>query len=382
MGQLTCRAGAFLLVAASLLGCASHTVKNSVPTATDVDNPDLRRASDAMAALQRWYVPATGLYQTTGWWNSANATTTLADYARVSGKRVDYEGTLANTFAVAQKEAPGFLNKFYDDEGWWALAWVDAYDLTGDPRYLTMAESIFKDMAGGWDDTCGGGIWWSKDRGYKNAIANELFLAVAAHLANRTRGAERHAYATWSKRELKWFRGTGLINAQGLINDGLGKAKDQTSGGGCSNNGQTTWTYNQGVILGGLAEMSKGGHGAAELKLAREIARAAMAHLADKDGVLHDPCEPKCGGDGVQFKGIFVRNLAALYRVDPEAEFAAFVQGNAEAIWTKDRGPEDRLGETWSGPYMAANAGAQSSGLDALVGAVEVSHRQGRSALN
>lgn len=325
-----------------------------------------------MAALLRSYVPSTGLYETTGWWNSANATTTVADYARVSGKRVEYEVTLANTFTVAQKQGAGFLNKFYDDEGWWALAWIDAYDLTGDKRYLEMAESIFKDMAGGWDDTCGGGIWWSKDRQYKNAIANELFLSVGAHLANRTRGAERRQYAAWSRRELKWFRGTGMINGQGLINDGLGKAKDQTSGAGCANNGQTTWTYNQGVILGGLAEMSKAGHAAEELKLAREITHSAIAHLADKDGVLHDPCEPKCGDDGVQFKGIFVRNLAELYRVSQEPEFAAFVKGNAEAVWTKARGPEDRLGETWSGPYVAANAGAQSSALDALVGAVVV----------
>jgi predicted alpha-1,6-mannanase (GH76 family) len=374
MKHLTYWAGS-LVLAAVFLGCASHTLKNPVSAAIPVDNQDLRRASDAMAALQRSYLPETGLYATTGWWNSANATTTLADYARVSGKRAEYEGILANTFTVAQKQGAGFLNKFYDDEGWWALAWVDAYDLTGDPRYLTMAESIFKDMAGGWDDTCGGGIWWSKDRQYKNAIANELFLSVAAHLANRTRVAERRQYAAWSSRELKWFRGTGMINGQGLINDGLGKAKDQTSGAGCSNNGQATWTYNQGVILGGLAEMSKAGHSAPELKLAREIARAAMTHLADKDGVLHDPCEPKCGDDGVQFKGIFIRNLTELYRVAPDTEFAAFVGGNAEAIWTKARGPEDRLGETWSGPYLAANAGAQSSGLDALVGAVIVSSK-------
>jgi predicted alpha-1,6-mannanase (GH76 family) len=377
MRYLARQAGALSLAAIFLVGCASHTVAKapSVAAPMQAEDASLQRAGDAMATLQRSYVPATGLYETTGWWNSANATTTVADYARVSGKRAEYEGKLANTFSAAQKTGPGFLNKFYDDEGWWALAWIDAYDLTGDRRYLAMSESIFRDMAGGWDDTCGGGIWWSKDRQYKNAIANELFLSVAAHLATRTLGAERRDYVGWSRRELKWFRGTGMINGQGLINDGLGKAKDQTSGAGCSNNGQTTWTYNQGVILGGLAEMSKAGRSGEPLKLGRQIARAAMARLADRDGVLHDPCEPKCGDDGVQFKGIFMRNLAELYRVDPEPEFAAFVKGNAEAIWTKARGPDDRLGENWSGPYVAANAGAQSSGLDVLVAAVVVGGR-------
>ena len=74
------------------------------------------------------------------------------------------------------------------------LAWIDAYDLTRNKDYLSMAESIFADMAASWDDTCGGGIWWSKDKDYKNAIANELFLSVAAHLVNRTAGSTRSKY--------------------------------------------------------------------------------------------------------------------------------------------------------------------------------------------
>jgi hypothetical protein len=79
-----------------------------------------------------------------------------------------------------------FLNGYYDDEGWWALTWINAYDLTGNRAYLSQAKDIFADMTGGWDGTCGGGIWWSKARGYKNAIANEIFLQVAVALHERT----------------------------------------------------------------------------------------------------------------------------------------------------------------------------------------------------
>ena len=93
---------------------------------------------------------------------------------------VEYLDVLRTTFD--KNSGKDFLNEYYDDEGWWALAWIDAYDLTRNKDYLAMAESIFADMAGSWDDTCGGGIWWSKDRDYKNAIANGLYVELNAAL--------------------------------------------------------------------------------------------------------------------------------------------------------------------------------------------------------
>jgi predicted alpha-1,6-mannanase (GH76 family) len=62
-----------------------------------------------------------------------------------------------------------FTNKFCDDNGWWGLAWVAAYDLTRDRCYLSAAERIFARCEKGWDGTCRGGVWWGTDRTYKNA---------------------------------------------------------------------------------------------------------------------------------------------------------------------------------------------------------------------
>jgi len=316
--------------------------------------------------LQSWYVWETGLWATTGWWNAANALTALVNYLMVSGSTADqsvYQSVIANTYA---KNAPGgFLNRYYDDEGWWALAWIDAYDWSGDTTYLDMARSIFDDMTGGWDDVCGGGIWWSKDRTYKNAIANELFLSVAAHLANRVTDPDQQAEdLAWAEREWQWFLQSGMINSRNLINDGLDSQ--------CQNNRRTTWTYNQGVILGGLVELSQQDQDPSLPDAAQAIALATIEGLTDANAVLHDPCEPNCGRDGVQFKGIFLRNLAALNDSFPEKRYVGWAEINARSIWNDDQGPGHQFGQVWSGPFDSGDASRQSCALDALIAAAEM----------
>ena len=345
----------------ALLVCA--TILTTPATGRASGRCFIAKSAHGVAGLQSWYVWTSGRWQTTGWWNAANAVTVLVNFSRMSGS-ASYQAAVDNTYTV--NAHGGFLNRYYDDEGWWALAWIDAYDLTHERRYLAMAQSIFDDMAGGWDETCGGGIWWSKDRKYKNAIANELFLSVAAHLANRA--GERARFDAWAAKEWRWFRGSGMINGENLINDGL---RIDAATGACTNNGKTVWTYNQGVVLGGLAEWSKAGHADA-IEEAKRIADAALTHLTDKDGVLHDPCEPKCGPDGIQFKGIFMRNLRVLNEVAPEARYRKTFAVNAEAIWTKDRTPENTFGTVWSGLVTTPDAGTQSSAVDALVAVLTV----------
>jgi predicted alpha-1,6-mannanase (GH76 family) len=343
---------ALTLLAASLLHASA--------SATDQDLP--HQAQPMVARLQQWYNPDTGLWKTTGWWNSANALTVLVDYSRVTSTN-DFATVLDHSFH--QQEAPNFLNQYYDDEGWWALAWIDAYDLTRNPAYRTTAATIFDDMSKGWDDTCGGGIWWSKDRHYKNAIANELFLSVAAHLANRASTKEEKArYKTWAEREWEWFQNSSMIRPDHQINDGLDT--------NCKNNNKTVWTYNQGVILGGLTELSQLHHKKDSLQRANQIADAAITHLTDATGTLHDACEPNCGGGDVpQFKGIFVRNLALLQHRSPHPQYANFIQTNAASI-IAHQDADHAIGLDWSTPTTTATAATQTSALDAIVAALSL----------
>jgi len=305
----------------------------------------------------------TGLFRGTSWWNSANGITALANVSRVLQTK-QFDSIFENTFTVAQRKSPGFLNEYYDDEGWWALAWLDVYELRGGSRYLAMSQSIFADMSGGWGDVCGGGIWWKKNEKYKNAIANELFLSVAVRLAAATHGKARAGYLDWAKRDERWFAGSGMINAQGLINDGLDDA--------CKNNQKTTWTYNQGVILTGLSGLSRLTGDAAPLELAQRIAHAVSLQIVDAQGILHDPCEPNCGEDGIQFKGILVRNLATLEKAAASPEVAGLLKKNAESVWANARTEKGMFSVNWAGPAQDSGTGSLISALDALTASLAV----------
>jgi predicted alpha-1,6-mannanase (GH76 family) len=354
----------------------------------------------ALNALQTYYNGSSGLWSTTGWWNSANCLTTVGNLAAIdSNILTTAQAVFSNTFTEAQKynlgvlklimptfnietmsqppslasisilaaaNPKGFLNDYYDDEGWWALGWIQAYDVTQNQEYLDTAVDIFDDMAKGATTSCGEQpIWWDKQKTYVNAIANELYLSVASHLANRI--SNNNTYLDSAQNQWTWFQESGLINAQNTINDGLTVPA-------CKNNNGTVWSYNQGVILGALVELSRATGDISLLDTAATIATAAIKALSDNNGILHDACEPNCGADGAQFKGVFMRNLRLLQKEAPNDEFKKFIGANAASIWKYNRGSEatrsNLLSVVWSGPFVApANASTQSSALDALVAA-------------
>lgn len=325
-------------------------VRSTVAAATPIDA--------AATALMQFYDQDTGLWRTTGWWNSANALTSMLDYSRHTGSTT-YRYAVGLTFE--KHAAGGFTNEFLDDTGWWGLAWIRAYDLTGEQRYLDMARHAADYMWSYEDDHCGGGLWWKTDKRYKNAITNELFVKLAASLHNRIAGDTTHltrARDTW-----QWFDASGLINAQHLVNDGL----DFDT---CRNNQQTTWTYNQGVILGGLVELQRATGDTGLLTRARQIADAATTDpLLNPGGVLREPCEGgtgDCGADGPSFKGVFVRNLAELDRAVGGRPYHDYLRTQADSVYSRDRNPLDQYGLHWAGPYDGADAARQHAALDAL----------------
>jgi predicted alpha-1,6-mannanase (GH76 family) len=327
-------------------------------------------ANTNASKLYSWYNSGSGLWSS-GWWQSANHLTSLIDYMLRGGSN-DYTWIIDNTFEKNKNAYDGsYRNEFLDDTGWWGLAWLRAYDKTGNTKYRDMAKITADHMHAYWDNTCGGGVWWKTDRQYKNAITIELYIKLNAAYYNRTGD---QTYLSRAQTGWNWFVNSGMINGQNLVNDGLNSS--------CQNNGDVTWTYNQGVILGAAVELHIATNNGTYLTKAQQIATATRTYLVHGiTGALRENgCESgDCGNDGALFKGIFMRNLYELNARQYTQANRDFIVLNANSIWANSR-DNDQFGLFWSGPYTGVTPQTQSSALDAFNAAIQYTTGGGGSS--
>ena len=102
---------------------------------------------------------------------------------------------------------------WFDDNGWWGLAFINAYKATGAHRYLRDAERALRYIATvGWDPQ-GGGIWWNTDHPYKAGEALASGTLLATLLYQQTHSAFALGQAL---KYLAWANTSGFSAAEGL----------------------------------------------------------------------------------------------------------------------------------------------------------------------
>jgi len=333
--------------------------------AIQTSSPYLNRAIvQADRLVQCSYNSNTGLFSEL-LWQSANTIESLSNLM-IEANSNQFVSVIQNTY---DKTGP-IIDNCFDDHQWWLLAWIRAYQLTKDVKYLQRAAIIFDNTtARAWTTTqCGGGVVWCPvppgTNGYKNAITNELYLtsAISLHPYANILGRSTNYYLDWAIKEWKWFSSTGMINSAQLINDGLNNQ--------CTNNGGVTWTYNQGVLLNGLTLLSRAINDPSLLTVAAKIIQATFSKLTTRDGILNEPCSG-CDGDQLIFKGIFLRHLgyAAANLTAYLPNLSTFLINNSNSVIQNAVCRDGSYGFLWQGPCADQSTAAQSSVLDLFTSA-------------
>lgn len=270
--------------------------------------------------------------------------------ARFNGPDRPSAGRLASRLVtgIRLRNAFTFVNNYYDDMAWLALA-TDRLDrLAGETprpgrrRNAAVRKSLALQFDAAATPDLGGGVFWSNDRDFKNTPAT---APVALFYARTGQQAKAQAL-------LDWLDATLFDAERGLYLDGV-----RLNPAGEAVLERTVYTYNQGPVLGALLELG----GEANLGRVATVVAAVDRHLTvvapamagsppAPDSAEPTPASPesrtilRCdgNGDGGLFTGILCRYLA-LAATDPRLpdatrETAArLVLDTAEAFWAGRR---------------------------------------------
>lgn len=239
---------------------------------------------------------------------------------------------------VRLRNAFRYTNNFYDDMAWLGLAALRLRNVadTAGPRpsaadrlrrrtdqVRDVLAAEFEEAA---DDVLGGGVYWSRQRDFKNTPAT---APVALFFARTGRTDKAQELVDWLGSRL-------FDNDRGLYLDGLrirGSEEILESG---------VYTYNQGPVLGALLELG----GEANLSRAADLVAAVERRLCPTPGSRALRCDGT--GDGGLFTGILARYLAlaaqdARLPASTRDSAGSLVTETAEALWS---GRSERKGRS------------------------------------
>lgn len=241
--------------------------------------------------------------------------------------------------------AAGPSDRYYDDNGTVGLNLVEAYEATGDVKYLDKAEACLLFTMSGESNDEGGGLFWceqfrTNDIANPNTVKAANATAFAAALAMKVHQYRQKAeYLAFAKRLYNWNK-TKMQDPGDKVfwNDiALSNHKVNT----------TKWTYNVGQMLSVACYLYGATQDGAYLSDAKTMAKASYDYFtkpySDKGRFFpdHDPW----------FNAILFRGYLDLYALDKNAAseyINAFIK-QADYAWQHARTKEGFFYEDWSG---------------------------------
>jgi len=223
--------------------------------------------------------------------------------------------------------APG-TETWFDDNGWWGLAFVEAYRATGSHRLLGDAERALRYIAAaGWDQGSGG-IWWNTEHPFKSgpALAADTLLAVLLYQQTHSPFALAQA-----QRFLAWANTTGMNADSGLHAD--------------SSVNPMPVDYIEGPLIYAQAALCRLIAAPAECAVAQRLKAKALSRF----GYLLD--------FSPQYDAIYLQWMLALYALEGDPTLYRMAADNARDASERAREARGLYLKGWNGETLStANA--------------------------
>ncbi|MGO9760676.1 MAG: glycoside hydrolase family 76 protein [Solirubrobacteraceae bacterium] len=214
---------------------------------------------------------------------------------------------------------------WFDDNGWWGIAFLEAYRATGAHRYLADAERALRYIAAaGWDPS-GGGIWWNTEHPYKSgpALAADTLLATLIYQQDHAAFALAQA-----QKFIAWANGDGFSSAERLYAD--------------SSLSATPVDYVEAPLIYAQALLCQLTGSSGGCQRAEQIKTTAL----DRFGYLLD--------FSPQYDAIYLQWMLALYALDGDRTLYQLAADNARDAQTRAANGEGLYLLSWNGETLPA----------------------------
>jgi hypothetical protein len=214
---------------------------------------------------------------------------------------------------------------WFDDNGWWGLAFFEAFRATARRRYLRDAQRALRYIASaGWDAQTGG-IWWNTDHPYKagEALASGTLLATLIYQQTHSSFALAQA-----RKFLAWGNTAGFSAVNGLY--------------AASNINPTPIDYIQSPLIYAQALLCHLTNTPGECERARTLEATAVKRF----GYLVD--------DSPQYDAIYLQWMLALYALEGNAALYQLAAANARQAQTHAANGEGLYLLSWYGETLPA----------------------------
>lgn len=226
-------------------------------------------------------------------------------------------------------------DRFYDDNIWIGIDFVDLYSMTNKTAYLEKAEEVWAFVYSGYDEKLGGGIYWvEQDKKSKHTCSNAPASVLAAKLYSATHETkfleQSISLYEWTKEHLQ--DNEDLLYYDNIDLEGNADTKK--------------YSYNSGQMLQAAVLLYKETRNESYLNDAQKLAKACHEYF-----FIAQPSEPAkkvMKGEDMWFTAVMARGFVELYHVDNDPQYIKSINESLRFAWNNLRSNEGLFTKGWN----------------------------------